>query len=67
MSGIGPSISLKGEKEFRQAISAINNEMKVLGSEMNKVTAEFSDKLEISRRPESSKRSIKQRDREADG
>ena len=43
MAGIGPSISLKGEKEFRQAISAINNEMKVLGSEMNKVTAEFSD------------------------
>ena len=43
MTGIGPSISLKGEKEFRQAISAINNEMKVLGSEMNKVTAEFSD------------------------
>jgi len=43
MAGIGPSISLKGEKEFRQAISAINSEMKVLGSEMNKVTAEFSD------------------------
>lgn len=43
MAGIGPSISLKGEKEFRQAISAINNEMKVLGSEMNKVSAEFSD------------------------
>lgn len=42
MAGIGPSISLKGEKEFRQAISGINNEMKVLGSEMNKVSAEFS-------------------------
>ena len=42
MTGIGPSISLKGEKEFRQAISGINNEMKVLGSEMNKVSAEFS-------------------------
>ncbi|HOM77682.1 MAG TPA: phage tail protein [bacterium] len=38
---IAPSISLKGEKEFRQAISSINNEMKVLGSEMVKVSSSF--------------------------
>jgi phage-related protein len=39
---IGAGISLDGEKEFRQAVSGINSDMKVLASEMKKVTAEFS-------------------------
>jgi phage-related protein len=40
---IGASIGLDGEKEFRQAITNINSDMKVLTSEMKKVSAEFSD------------------------
>jgi len=40
---IGAGISLDGEKEFKRAISDINKDLKVLGSEMGKVTAEFSD------------------------
>ena len=38
---IGAGIALDGEKEFRKAISAINKDMAVLGSEMKKVTAQF--------------------------
>ena len=38
---IGASIALDGEKEYKQAISEINKAMSVLGSEMNKVTAQF--------------------------
>ena len=38
---IGPKIGIEGEKEFKQAISAINKDMAVLGSEMGKVTAQF--------------------------
>ncbi len=38
---IGPKIGIEGEKEFKQAISAINKDMAVLGSEMAKVTAQF--------------------------
>lgn len=38
---IGAGLSLDGEKEFKQAITDINKAMSVLGSEMNKVTAQF--------------------------
>ena len=37
----GGTIKLEGEKAYRQAISQINSELKVLASEMSKVTAEF--------------------------
>ncbi|RDU22757.1 phage tail tape measure protein [Anaerosacchariphilus polymeriproducens] len=40
---IGANIALDGEKEFRAAITNINSSMKVLTSEMKKVSAEFSD------------------------
>lgn len=43
---IGPKIGLEGEKEFKQAISAINKDMAVLGSEMAKVTAQFGNNAE---------------------
>ncbi len=38
---IGAGIALDGEKEFKSAISGINKDLSVLGSEMGKVTAEF--------------------------
>lgn len=44
MSGsntFGGTIRLEGEKEYRQAISQINSELKVFASEMGKVTAEY--------------------------
>lgn len=44
MSGsntFGGTIKLEGEKAYRQAISQINSNLKVLASEMSKVTAEF--------------------------
>ena len=37
----GGTIKLEGEKAYRQAISQINSDLKVLASEMGKVTAEF--------------------------
>ena len=37
----GGTIKLEGEKEYRRAISQINSDLKVLASEMGKVTAEF--------------------------
>lgn len=40
---IGAGIALDGEKEFRQAVSAINSDLSVLKSEMKKVTSEFLD------------------------
>lgn len=40
---IGAGISLDGEKEFRQAITNINQDIRVLDSEMKKVSAEFDD------------------------
>jgi len=40
-ANISAGISLDGEKEFKQAISGINTDMKVLASEMKKVTSEF--------------------------
>ena len=33
---IGPRIGVEGEREFKQAISGINKDMAVLGSEMKK-------------------------------
>lgn len=38
---IGAGLALDGEKEYRQAISNINKDMAVLGSEMGKVSAAF--------------------------
>lgn len=38
---IGAGLALDGEKEFKQAISGINKDLAVLGSEMGKVTAQF--------------------------
>ncbi len=40
---IAAGIALDGEKEFKQAVSGINKNLSVLGSEMKKVTAEFGD------------------------
>ena len=40
---IGAGIALDGEKEFRQAVSAINSDMKVLTSEMKLSSQSFSD------------------------
>ncbi len=38
----GGTIKLEGEKEYRNAITQINSNLRVMASEMNKVTAEFS-------------------------
>ena len=38
----GLKIGIEGEKEYRKAISQINSNLKVLASEMGKVTNEFS-------------------------
>ena len=38
---IGPKIGIDGEKEFKKQIGDINSSLKVLGSEMKIVTAEF--------------------------
>lgn len=40
---ISAGIGLDGEKEFRQAVNAINSDLNVLKSEMKKVTSEFID------------------------
>ena len=40
---IGPKIGIQGEKEFRNQINQINNSLKEYGSEMNALTAKFSD------------------------
>lgn len=45
MSGsntLGATIRLEGKKEYRDAITKINSSLKVMASEMNKVTAKFS-------------------------
>ncbi len=45
MSGsntFGGTIKLEGEKAYRDAIKQINPDLKVMASEMSKVTAEFS-------------------------
>ena len=38
----GGTIKLEGEKAYREAIKQINSDLKVMASEMGKVTAEFS-------------------------
>lgn len=38
---IGAILALDGEKEFKKAVSDINKDLTVLGSEMGKVTAQF--------------------------
>lgn len=40
---IGASISLDGEKQFKQAISEINNGLRVTASELTLLTAKYSD------------------------
>lgn len=37
----GGTIKLEGEREYREAIKQINSDLKVMASEMGKVTAEF--------------------------
>ena len=43
---IDTKLSVSGEKEYRQSISAINQDLKVLGSEMKLATAKFRDNEE---------------------
>ena len=38
---IGPKIGIEGEAEYKKAITSINKDLSVLGSEMKKVTAQF--------------------------
>jgi len=40
-ANIGPKISIEGEKEFKTAIRDINQQFRVLGSEMKLVTTQF--------------------------
>lgn len=40
-SDIGPRIGLDGEKEFRDALNGINQQLKTLGTEMKAVTSAF--------------------------
>lgn len=40
---IGPRIGIDGEKEFRQQITNINQQLRTLGSEMKEVTSAFAD------------------------
>ena len=40
---IGPKIGVDGEKEFRQQLNNINTTLRTLGTEMQKVTSEFSE------------------------
>src|SRR5665647_1099823 len=40
-STIGPRIAITGEKEFKAAIASINNEFKLLGSEMKLAVSQF--------------------------
>lgn len=40
---IGAGIALDGEKEFKRAVTSVNQDLRVLSSEMGKVTAEFNN------------------------
>ena len=40
---IGPKIGIDGEKEFRQELANINQQLRTLGSEMKAVTSAFTD------------------------
>lgn len=42
-TNIGPKLGIDGEKEFRDALYNINQQLKTLGSEMKAVTSEFED------------------------
>ena len=39
---IGPRIGIDGEKEFRNELNHISQQLRTLGSEMKAVTSEFS-------------------------
>ena len=39
----GATIKLEGEKEYREAITKINSELRLLGSELGKVSASFGE------------------------
>ena len=41
MADAGLKIGVEGEREFKKALSGINEEMKLLGSEMKLVASEF--------------------------
>ncbi len=43
----GGTIKLEGEKAYREAIKQINSDLKVMASEMGKVTAEFNKKRRV--------------------
>ena len=47
----GGTIKLEGEKQYRAAIQQINSELKVMASEMVKVTAEFEKMVRSTPRP----------------
>ena len=40
---IGPKIGIDGESQFRKQITAINDSLKTLGTEMKSVTSEFAN------------------------
>ena len=40
---IGPRIGIDGEKEFRQELQNINQQLRTLGSEMKAATSAFED------------------------
>ena len=52
---IGPKIGIEGEKEFRNAITQINTNLKTLGTEMMAVTSSY-DKNDKSMEAISSKK-----------
>lgn len=47
---IGPKIGIDGEREFRNQIETINQELKTLGSEMKKVVSSFDDSSDAEER-----------------
>ena len=46
----GGTIKLEGEKAYREALKQINSNLRVLASEMSKVTAEFNKNTRSPRR-----------------
>ena len=42
-TNIGPKIGIDGEKEFRQQLQNINQQLRTLGSEMKAVTSAFEE------------------------
>lgn len=43
----GGTIKLEGEKAYREAVKQINSNLRVLASEMGKVTAEFTKMISL--------------------